>query len=144
HRIETADLVLELAAADAEGPTPPIHPGALSVRTKGDLAPTSTGEDALTVSALTGAGLDRLLDAIGERAAAALGGGDALVTRERHRDALTRCATHLDRMLSAPAGQPELVAEDLRLAVRALGEIGGHVGVDEMLDRLFAGFCIGK
>ena len=39
---------------------------------------------------------------------------------------------------------PELMAEDLRLAVRALGEVAGHVGVEEMLDRLFAGFCIGK
>lgn len=41
-------------------------------------------------------------------------------------------------------GLPELAAEDLRLAVRALGEVGGHVGVEDVLDRLFAGFCIGK
>ncbi|GMA78245.1 hypothetical protein GCM10025880_46620 [Methylorubrum aminovorans] len=78
-------------------------------------------------------------------AAASFGQGDALVTRERHRAALTRAAGHLDRVAAAPAGfPPELIAEDLRLAVRALGEVGGHVGVEEMLDRLFSGFCIGK
>lgn len=94
---------------------------------------------------MTGAGLDALLDAIQGSAASALGGGDALVTRERHREALSRAAGHLDRVATAPASfPPELIAEDLRLAVRALGEVGGHVGVEEMLDRLFAGFCIGK
>ena len=100
--------------------------------------------ETLTISARTGAGLDALLDAI-QRAAEASLGGDALVTRERHRDALTRTVAHLHRMSgAAPDHSPELVAEDLRLAVRALGEIAGHVGVEEMLDRLFAGFCIGK
>jgi tRNA modification GTPase len=72
-----------------------------------------------------------------------VGGDAALVTRQRHREGLTRCRDHLDRLLRG-ASLPELVAEDLRLAVRALGEVAGHVGVEEMLDRLFAGFCIGK
>ena len=49
-------------------------------------------------------------------------------------------------MLATPlwAAEPELLAEDLRLAVRALGRITGRVDVEEMLDRLFAEFCIGK
>jgi tRNA modification GTPase len=38
----------------------------------------------------------------------------------------------------------ELVAEDVRLALRALGEITGRVDVEQVLDRLFASFCIGK
>ena len=62
----------------------------------------------------------------------------------RHRAALEACVTHLDRLLAGAGGLPELAAEDLRLAVRALGEIGGQVGVEDVLDRLFAGFCIGK
>ena len=122
-------------------PPPPSSPqggGERFIRASGETSET------FTISARTGAGLDALLDAIQQIAETSLG-GDALVTRERHRDALTRTVAHLDRVSSAsPDHPPELVAEDLRLAVRALGEVGGHVGVEEMLDRLFAGFCIGK
>ena len=122
-------------------PLPPSSPpggGERLIPTRGEMTGT------LTISARTGAGLDDLLDAI-QRAAEASLGGDALVTRERHRTALTRTVAHLDRVAAAsPDHPPELTAEDLRLAVRALGEVGGHVGVEDMLDRLFAGFCIGK
>jgi tRNA modification GTPase len=83
------------------------------------------------------------LAAIEDLASQAVGSGDALITRERHRLGLTRCREHLDRLLAGTA-LPELAAEDLRMAVRALGEVAGHVGLEEMLDRLFAGFCIGK
>jgi tRNA modification GTPase len=143
-RMGSADLVLRLTPPEGD-PGAPSEPSGrvLSVRTKADLV-AQTG-DGLSVSGLTGAGLDRLLEAIQAEAQAALGQGDALVTRERHREALTRCVAHLDRVVRGEdQALPELVAEDLRLAVRALGEVGGHVGVEEMLDRLFAGFCIGK
>ena len=141
-RMEQADLVLALRPGD--GPANerlPLPDRTILVRTKADLGSDRGGD--IAVSALTGEGIDRLLGLIEERAEAALGGGDALVTRERHRDGLTRCRDHLDRVLSGPA-LPELLAEDLRLAVRALGEVAGQVGVEEMLDRLFSGFCIGK
>jgi tRNA modification GTPase len=146
RHIRSADLVLHLVPPDGEAVTEGLSDiPALLVRTKSDLATGAAAEGGLTVSAVTGAGLDALLDAVQDAAAASLGRGDALVTRERHRDALSRAAAHLDRVAAAPAGfPPELIAEDLRLAVRALGEVGGHVGVEEMLDRLFAGFCIGK
>ncbi|MCP1547656.1 MULTISPECIES: tRNA uridine-5-carboxymethylaminomethyl(34) synthesis GTPase MnmE [Methylorubrum] len=145
-RIRTADLVLHLVPTDGNADTGlsadvPI----LLVRTKTDLAPEVSGAGGVAVSAVTGAGLDALLDAIQAAAQTALGQGDALVTRERHREALSRAADHLDRVATASVGfPPELMAEDLRLAVRALGEVGGHVGVEELLDRLFSGFCIGK
>ena len=89
-------------------------------------------------------GIDTLIEAIQARAEAGLGQGDALITRARHRAALEACLGHLDRLLETAGGPPELAAEDLRLAVRALGEVAGHVGVEDILDRLFAGFCIGK
>ncbi len=67
------------------------------------------------------------------------------MTRERQRLALERCLHHLDRVVTHGAELPaELVAEDLRLAIRALGEVAGRIGVEEMLDRLFSSFCIGK
>ncbi|CAA2101320.1 tRNA modification GTPase MnmE [Methylobacterium bullatum] len=141
-RMEQADLVLALRVGDHsadDGLT--LSDRTILVRTKADLG--SDGDGKLAVSALTGQGIDRLLDLIEARAEAALVGGDALVTRERHRDGLTRCRDHLDRVLSGPA-LPELLAEDLRLAVRALGEVAGRVGVEDMLNRLFSGFCIGK
>lgn len=141
-RMASADLVLHLTPADAPAEAGPDRSErGLAVTTKSDLAP-ERGKG-LCVSALSGQGLDRLLDAIEARARADLGGGDALITRERHRAALARCVASLDRVV-AGAPLPELVAEDLRLAVRALGEVGGHVGVEEMLDHLFTGFCIGK
>lgn len=146
RRIRSADLVLHLVPADGEAVAEELADvPVLPVRTKSDLGAAEGRAGGLAVSAVTGAGLDALLDAVQDAAAASLGKGDALVTRERHRDALSRAAGHLDRVATAPTGfPPELVAEDLRLAVRALGEVGGHVGVEEMLDRLFAGFCIGK
>jgi len=147
-RIETADLVLALVPPggvepDLAGTAAPI----LSVHTKADLlaslqTPQSGG--VVRVSARIGQGLTDLLDAIQAQAETGLGQGDALITRARHRAALDACAAHLDRLLAGVDGPPELAAEDLRLAARALGEVGGHVGVEDVLDRLFAGFCIGK
>ena len=63
-------------------------------------------------------------------------------TRLRHRLALEACLTALDRV--AEAGLPELQAEDVRLASQALGRLTGRVDVEEVLDRIFADFCIGK
>ncbi len=63
-------------------------------------------------------------------------------TRERHRAALADARLHLERALSAPL--PELVAEDLRLSLRAIGGITGRVHVEDLLDRIFRDFCIGK
>lgn len=145
-RMQQADLVVMLEGPDADTVMPGSMPAVpvLQVRTKRDLDPVSALPDTtIGISAFTGSGLDRLMTAIEDEAARAVGYGDALITRERHRLGLSRCREHLDRLLAGTA-LPELAAEDLRLAVRALGEVAGHVGVEEMLDRLFAGFCIGK
>ncbi|SDN34029.1 tRNA modification GTPase [Methylobacterium phyllostachyos] len=147
-RIDTADLVLALLPPG--GAAPDLGDGVdqpLIVHTKADLLAGHTNTEpgnALRVSARTGQGLDALVDAIQTRAESGLGQGDALITRARHRAAFSACLGHLDRLLEADGGPPELAAEDLRLAVRALGEVAGHVGVEDVLDRLFAGFCIGK
>ena len=147
-RIAAADLVVVLVPPDEPAPDLGIteipH---LLVKTKADLfaglLPPSDGT-ALAVSAQTGFGLEALLDAVQAAAEDGLGQGDALITQARHRAALESCLGHLDRLLAGTGALPELAAEDLRLAVRALGEVAGHVGVEDVLDRLFAGFCIGK
>ncbi|MFX8254407.1 tRNA uridine-5-carboxymethylaminomethyl(34) synthesis GTPase MnmE, partial [Acinetobacter baumannii] len=69
--------------------------------------------------------------------------GAAALTRERHAGALRDCLEALRRFLAAPE-DPELAAEDLRLAVRALGRITGRVDVEDVLDVIFSEFCIGK
>jgi tRNA modification GTPase len=71
--------------------------------------------------------------------------GDApVLTRPRHRHALAEAEAALEKALAAPADQPELMAEDLRLAMRALGRLTGRVDVEELLDFVFRDFCIGK
>ncbi|WP_321395718.1 tRNA uridine-5-carboxymethylaminomethyl(34) synthesis GTPase MnmE [Emcibacter sp.] len=66
------------------------------------------------------------------------------LTRTRHRKALRDSLDHLDRFLNNPSGELELLAEDLRLAARALGRITGAVDVEDILDVVFSEFCIGK
>lgn len=101
------------------------------------------GQPVLGVSAATGAGVERLLAALQERAGAVLdGGGAPAVTRARHRAALQEAVTAIGR--ARVASLPELAAEDVRLAVRAIGRITGRVDVEDMLDLVFSEFCIGK
>lgn len=98
---------------------------------------------AILLSVATGEGMAALLARL-EAAVAmrASSGGAALVTRARHRAALEEALAALERF--AGAALPELAAEDLRGAVRALGRITGRVDVEDMLDVIFREFCIGK
>ena len=97
----------------------------------------------LGISARTGAGLDALRARLAEEAAARAGlAAEATLTRPRHRAALTEAAGWLAELDTAPL--PELRAEALRAALRALGRITGRVGVEAVLDAVFGEFCIGK
>ena len=95
------------------------------------------------LSCTTGDGLDDFVAALGDAAAARLQpAGTPALTRARHRAALTDCADALARYV--PAAAAELQAEELRLAMRALGRITGRVDVEDLLDVIFSEFCIGK
>ena len=115
---------------------------------KSDLRPPAgpprvKGRPVLSVSALTGDGVDGLLRALQTEMAARVPAGAApSLTRARHRQAVEECRGALARFRDA--SQVELAAEDLRLAVRALGRITGRVDVDDILDVIFQDFCIGK
>jgi tRNA modification GTPase len=98
---------------------------------------------ALRVSVKTGAGLEALLARLTDELARRFDATAApLLTRARHRAAVEECAAALRRYDGAAL--PELAAEDLRLATRALGRITGRVDVEDLLDIIFRDFCIGK
>ena len=98
---------------------------------------------ALGVSARTGEGLETLRARLGDAARALTQAqGPPPLTQARHRASLQEAAARL--AAAQVAELSELRAEDLRLALRALGRITGSVGVEDILDTLFARFCIGK
>lgn len=104
------------------------------------------GREALLLSCVTGDGIDRLVTRLTELAARAMAPGDMpSLTHARHRQALVEVAEALARIGQAgPAPELALIAEDLRLAMQAMGRITGKVGVEDVLDQIFSTFCIGK
>jgi tRNA modification GTPase len=163
ERAAAADLLL--LVFDATRPAPPL-PEALGgllrpattlvVCNKCDLlapgadpiARAPAGLGAVKVSALTGDGIEELRAEIARRAEVFLqdNGEDLVVINARHAHALDRARSGLgDALAKLAAGAPtELLASDLRETLAALGEIAGRVDNEQMLDRLFASFCIGK
>jgi tRNA modification GTPase len=117
----------------------------LVVWNKSDLAGFQQG-DGLALSLKSGEGLPALITALTSLVAERLETkGDApALTRPRHRAALEEALVNLRHALTAPSDRPELFAEDLRLALRAIGRITGRVDVEELLDLVFRDFCIGK
>ena len=101
---------------------------------------------AYKISALTGHGIDQLVGDLAGFASKTFAAGEpALVTRERHRAILKDTTAALGRAVAIGApGQEELIAEELRLAARALGRLTGRVDVEDVLDVIFRDFCIGK
>jgi tRNA modification GTPase len=96
------------------------------------------------ISALTGFGLDGLVAELTRFASDFFAMGESvLVTRERHRAALTQTADALRRAV-ALEGPDELIAEELRTGAQALGRLTGRIDVEDVLDVIFRDFCIGK
>ena len=109
----------------------------------------AAGDQRIWISARTGEGLDALRQAVREAVGAAAADGAAggcFSARQRHVDALRRAGRHLDAgvivMTERRAG--ELLAEELRLAQQALGELTGELLPDDLLGEIFSSFCIGK
>jgi tRNA modification GTPase len=153
-----ADLVLKLVSADphAEGmPGDPAGdsaadgraadggvPATLVIGTKSDLGPAPPGVE-LAVSAASGAGMTALRDRLAAIASEATArDGPPPLTRQRHRTLLREARNQIRS--AGSESEPELRAEALRLGLRALGGITGKIGVEELLDRVFGEFCIGK
>lgn len=101
-------------------------------------------EDSVALSSTTGIGIDALLAALTDKIKHLYGMSRETpsLTRARHRDALEDCVALLRKAQNS--SQPELMAEDIRIAARALGRITGRVDVEDLLDVIFRDFCIGK
>ena len=150
-RLAQADLVLW--CRDAGIPSSPESPvesdRVLQIRTKADLSAASDEiPHALSVSARTGAGLDELRRAVVERLSRdATGDGRLLgMTAARCRDSLEGAIAALERAAHAVSDEmgEEFLAMDVRDALDELGKVTGAVYTDDILDRVFRKFCIGK
>ncbi|MDJ0894970.1 MAG: tRNA uridine-5-carboxymethylaminomethyl(34) synthesis GTPase MnmE [Alphaproteobacteria bacterium] len=145
-RAEQADirlLIYDGSTAEGRPDFADLEEGvSLLVANKSDLVEAPIG-DGLAVSAKTGAGIEALLDRLEGVVEERYGLGEApVLTRARHREAVGEALAAIERSHAAPS--PELAAEDLRLATRAIGRITGRVDVEDVLDVIFAEFCIGK
>ena len=164
-RLRAADAALRLWVADASANDDGWRVAAFVARagdicllSKSDLphgsaAPAirawaeAEGLDCLALSLVEGSGLDALRTRLTAEVTASLSGAEfPAATRERHRQDLAAARAHLARALEAliRAGEVELAAEDVRLAARSLARIAGRVDPEDVLDRVFARFCIGK
>lgn len=157
HRyVQASDMVLLCVEADRElgadeqdflARELPRGDFPLLVRTKADLTERAT--EGVSVSADTGAGLDKLRRIIAERVFGdriQMADLEPMLTRERHRVALQRAMAslkHARPFLDQP-GDPVLAAHHVQEAVGSLDTLIGAVDVDDVLDRIFSSFCVGK
>ncbi|HEX8341742.1 MAG TPA: GTPase [Tepidisphaeraceae bacterium] len=145
--IDRAAVVVLVQDVTDSRPAPHLaRPADLTVFTKCDLSPVTPGptDDVALVSAATGRGLDVLRQQIGH-AAFQRHSGEGLALGSRHIGELASAVAALQSAESAIDGdRAELIAADVRDALDALGRIVGHVSPDDVLDRVFGAFCIGK
>jgi len=135
-------LLLDGASQHPRAGLPPDLPEPdLTVWNKADLG---FARDGLCISLKTGEGVSELVKMLQQKVQHKLESSAPSLTRPRHRHAFREALDHLQHGLGAPASHPELLAEDLRLAMRAIGRITGRVDVEELLDFVFRDFCIGK
>lgn len=140
ERAQAADLRLFVRLDDEDLLLKPMS-GDLVIQGKADLRKPG----GLSVSGLTGEGVEDVINAIGvvlsDRVA-----GSSLAIRERHRHALTEATNGLCRAkeVLAAQGPVELAAAELRSAIKALEQMIGRVGVEDLLEEIFSRFCIGK
>jgi tRNA modification GTPase len=136
-------LLLDAGAADPHAGLPADLVADLVVWNKTDLLhEEKLAQDDIGISLKTGEGVCLLLDLLQLKVQQKFFVGPPALTRARHRIALVEALSALDRAQGSAA--PELLAENLRLALRGLGRITGGVDVEEVLDFVFKDFCIGK
>lgn len=147
QRAQDAHLRLWLLAPDQSLCELPVAAGDTVVLTKADVQVRQVTYDGpvFSVSTYTGAGVDELLRHVSSVVTQALGQQDLPpLTRLRHVQSVTAAVEAIERALSRLSDMPELAGEDLRHAAMALSHIAGRVDVEDLLDKVFSEFCIGK
>ncbi len=141
QRAKLADLRVFLVDDD-QMPELEVEPDDIILRAKADLLPDAGG----AISGKTGAGVSELIrrmtEILGNRASTA-----GLATRVRHRDAMARGLASLNAavaLMAQEVGEVDIVAEELRTAIRALDSLVGRIDIENVLDEIFASFCLGK
>ena len=148
-RADSADLRIGVADArsrdEMEGLRGRLQDGDILVLNKLDLAPEASEQGASRLSAKSGDGVAELEARIESIVQARLSRSEMpALSRARHRRSVTEAHSALLRCQQKLASDPELAGEDARLAVRALESLTGRVDVEDVLDRVFSQFCIGK
>jgi tRNA modification GTPase len=152
--MEQADLILQVIDSSKETtaewpesfPAPDGIPVVL-VHNKADISKQKVGRngDSVTISIKKQQGTSDLLDILKEKAGLQQQDHNIFSARRRHLACLETAREHLEKSLEQiSSGQPELVAEDLRLAQQSLETITGRFTPDDLLDKIFRDFCIGK
>lgn len=132
--LDAADIILWLGDSDSLPRADAILIAAQSDRT--------AGRPGLAVSARTGVGMDALVKLLLDKASALLPGEADYALHQRQRMAVGELLGHLTAALDR--ADMLIVAEELRQGRAVLDRLTGRAGTEDMLDRLFAGFCIGK
>ncbi len=141
QRAAMADLRIYMLLPGEE-PDLDLGDGDIIIGAKADIFPQARPG----VSSKTGEGLDALIALVQERLEVRTQ-SVGIAMRERHREALVRslgCLEAAKEQIAGGADMPDLVAEELRSAIRAVDMLVGRVDVEDLLDEIFSSFCIGK
>ncbi len=147
---QDADIVVWLIDSTDPVPNPPAELASvgqqlLRVRSKADLVEAAPSAGPPAISTKTGAGIGDLLALLTSHARDRIGDGEsAAIITARQRALLTETSRSLAAFLTGNPEATELRAEDLRQAAQSFGRLTGRVDVEDVLDRVFSAFCIGK
>ena len=144
-KIYEADLVLWLMDSSKKNNKlipDNIKEKSIAVWTKSDIA--INKEKDILISTKHNLGFVQLIDIIGKYVEKGCRTEGLFITRSRHRDALEKTRKHLLSITNENNLEIEVMAEELRSAVNSLGRITGNVDVEDLLEIIFADFCIGK
>ena len=143
-RAEFADIRLFLTLdGETSGLGVDCRPKDIICRGKCDILDNGRG---VAVSGVTGQGIEDIIGILDEDLSSRVVPSQSAI-RERHRDAISGalgCLVAAREQLGRKRGEPELVYEELRSCAHALNSIIGRVGVEDVLDEIFASFCMGK